>query len=301
MDHRRNRLCQPVPGARAGGQRGRAVSDDLGAGLGVYGVQISASHVRMIGGQMVQMLLKLGLVETATSLVAGIFKSSLVGYAAAGAVQGVSMAYLTHVSGETFAEYFRQRPDLGRRRDAGSPRPPVRPHQPRRVPSGVRQAGGPESVEPTSPGAAEESRAGGGQDLSRDRGRSTVPQAEQLFPRLVPEPDDTIVGAGRASARRRTSCTGILAALPRAHRSMGAGGPRVGGGGPRSGASSRRIGRTTSWATASIAGRCMESRSASRTSSTSPDCRRRAGPSAGPSGLPNSTPMSSPGFATPGR
>jgi small GTP-binding protein len=38
---------------------------------GVYGVQISTSHVRMIGGQMIQMLLKLGLVETATSLVAG--------------------------------------------------------------------------------------------------------------------------------------------------------------------------------------------------------------------------------------
>jgi small GTP-binding protein len=72
----------------------------------VYGVQISTSHVRMIGGQMIQMLLKLGLVETATSLVAGIFKSSLVGYAAGGAVQGVSMAYLTHVSGEAFAEYF---------------------------------------------------------------------------------------------------------------------------------------------------------------------------------------------------
>jgi small GTP-binding protein len=74
---------------------------------GVYGIQISTSHVRMIGGQMVQMLLKLGLVETATSLIAGIFKSSLVGYAAAGGVQAVSMAYLTHVSGEAFAEYFR--------------------------------------------------------------------------------------------------------------------------------------------------------------------------------------------------
>jgi small GTP-binding protein len=73
----------------------------------VYGVQISTSHVRMIGGQMIQMLLKLGLVETATSLVAGIFKSSFVGYAAGGAVQGVSMAYLTHVSGEAFAEYFK--------------------------------------------------------------------------------------------------------------------------------------------------------------------------------------------------
>ncbi len=74
---------------------------------GVYGVQLSSSHIRMIGGQMVQMLLKLGLVETATSLVAGIFKSTLVGYAAAGAVQAVSMAYLTHVSGEAFSEYFR--------------------------------------------------------------------------------------------------------------------------------------------------------------------------------------------------
>ena len=74
---------------------------------GVYGVQITTSHVRMIGGQMIQMLLKLGLVETATSLVAGIFKSTLVGYAAAGGVQAVSMAYLTHVSGEAFAEYFR--------------------------------------------------------------------------------------------------------------------------------------------------------------------------------------------------
>ncbi len=73
---------------------------------GVYGVQLSTTHVRMIGGQMIQMLLKLGLVETATALIAGLFKSTLVGYAAAGAVQGVSMAYLTHISGEAFVEYF---------------------------------------------------------------------------------------------------------------------------------------------------------------------------------------------------
>ena len=93
----------------------------------VYGIQVTTSHVRMIGGQMIQMMLKLGLVETATSLVAGLFKSTLVGYAAAGAVQGVSMAYLTHISGEAFVEYFRARSDLGRRRHAGRPDPPVRP------------------------------------------------------------------------------------------------------------------------------------------------------------------------------
>jgi small GTP-binding protein len=73
---------------------------------GVYGVEITSAHVKMIGTQMIQMLLKLGMVEATTSLIAGLFKSSLVGYAAGGAVQCVSMAYLTHISGLTFREYF---------------------------------------------------------------------------------------------------------------------------------------------------------------------------------------------------
>jgi small GTP-binding protein len=73
----------------------------------VYGVEITSAHVKMIGSQMIQMLLKTGLVEASTSLIAGLFKSSLVGYAAGGAVQAVSMAYLAHVSGHAFADYFR--------------------------------------------------------------------------------------------------------------------------------------------------------------------------------------------------
>ena len=73
---------------------------------GVYGVEVSSAHLKMIGGQMIQTLLKLGMIEAATSLVAGLFKSSLVGYAAGGAVQCVTMAYLTHISGLTFREYF---------------------------------------------------------------------------------------------------------------------------------------------------------------------------------------------------
>ncbi|WP_422930337.1 YcjF family protein [Singulisphaera sp. PoT] len=72
----------------------------------VYGVDISTAHVKMVGSQMAQMLLKLGLVEATTSLVAGLFKSSFVGYAAGGAIQAVSMAYLTHISGSAFLEYF---------------------------------------------------------------------------------------------------------------------------------------------------------------------------------------------------
>jgi uncharacterized protein len=73
----------------------------------VYGVELSTAHVKMIGTQMIQMLLKTGLVEATTSLIAGLFKSTLVGYAAGGAVQAVSMAYLAHVSGHAFADYFR--------------------------------------------------------------------------------------------------------------------------------------------------------------------------------------------------
>jgi small GTP-binding protein len=73
----------------------------------VYGITLSTSNVRMIGTEMIQMLVKLGLVEATTSLIAGVFKSTMVGYAAGGAVQAVSLAYLTHISGETFAEYFR--------------------------------------------------------------------------------------------------------------------------------------------------------------------------------------------------
>lgn len=80
---------------------------------GVYGVELSTSHVRMIGGQMIQMLLKLGMVEAASSLIAGMFKATLVGYAAGGAVQVVTMAYLTHISGLTFTEYFAHGQDWG--------------------------------------------------------------------------------------------------------------------------------------------------------------------------------------------
>jgi small GTP-binding protein len=80
---------------------------------GAYGVSINAAHARMVGSQMIQLLLKLGLVEATTSLVAGLFKSSLLGYAAGGAVQGVSMAYLTHISGHAFMDYFRRGQDWG--------------------------------------------------------------------------------------------------------------------------------------------------------------------------------------------
>ena len=87
---------------------GGAVQFDMVAELArVHGLELSAGQVRSLTGQMVQALLKLGLIEAATSLVAGIFKRTLVGFAAGGAVQAVTMSYLTRVSGKAFIDYFR--------------------------------------------------------------------------------------------------------------------------------------------------------------------------------------------------
>ena len=80
---------------------------------GAYGVEMTTAHAKMVGSQMIQLLLKLGMVEATTSLIAGLFKSTLVGYAAGGAIQGVSMAYLTHISGQAFKDYFRRGQDWG--------------------------------------------------------------------------------------------------------------------------------------------------------------------------------------------
>ncbi len=169
----------------------------------MYGTQISTSHVRMVGGQMIQMLLKLGLVETATSLVAGIFKSSLVGYAAGGAVQGVSMAYLTHVSGEAFAEYFKSGQTWG---DGGMQAALIRQFdltEPRRVPPRFRQAGGDESVQPPLACCDQDTRTAQRQAWIASEIRATfMSQLLGEFPRLFPKPMHTIGGIGRRPARR---------------------------------------------------------------------------------------------------
>ena len=107
---------------------------------------------------MIQMLLKLGLVEATTSLIAGLFKSTLVGYAAGGAVQAVSMAYLTHISGQTFAEYFRRGQTWG---DGGMQAALIRQFDLTsrdRVPPGVRQAGRSEGLQPRPSRCSEDRR-----------------------------------------------------------------------------------------------------------------------------------------------
>jgi small GTP-binding protein len=80
----------------------------------IHGIVLSAGQVRSLAAQMVQALLKLGLIETATSLIAGVFKRTVVGFAAGGAAQAVAMAYLTRVSGKAFIDHFRQGQSWGR-------------------------------------------------------------------------------------------------------------------------------------------------------------------------------------------
>ena len=178
---------------------------------GVYGVQISTSHVRMIGGQMIQMLLKLGLVETATSLIAGIFKSTLVGYAAAGGVQAVSMAYLTHISGEAFAEYFRAGQTWG---DGGMQAALIRQFDLTSRAEFLQEFAKQAVQKVSTPMVARHTQRHPNSPRPRsERSRENKPHVEHhpaSYPRLFPEPDQTIAGIGRALREGRTTCVEIL-------------------------------------------------------------------------------------------
>jgi small GTP-binding protein len=94
---------------------GGAVQLDMIRDLALaHGIELSSGQIRALAAQMVQSVLKLGLLETATSLVAGVFKRTLVGFAAGGAVQAVTMAYLARVAGKAFLDYFAAGQSWGR-------------------------------------------------------------------------------------------------------------------------------------------------------------------------------------------
>lgn len=79
----------------------------------VYGADLSAEHIRLISQQMIQTLLKRRVIESALALVSGALKSSLIGYAAGGLIQAVTVAYLTRVTGLTFLDYFERGQNWG--------------------------------------------------------------------------------------------------------------------------------------------------------------------------------------------
>ena len=73
-----------------------------------YDAQLSAEFVETVGRQMAHTLLKLGVAEAAASVLAGFLKFNPLGFAAGGAVQAVTMAYLTRLTGASFVEYLEQ-------------------------------------------------------------------------------------------------------------------------------------------------------------------------------------------------
>jgi small GTP-binding protein len=79
----------------------------------VYDAQLSADFVEKVGHQMAQTLLKLGIAEVAASVLAGFFKFNPLGFAAGGAVQAVTMAYLTRLTGDSFVEYLERGQNWG--------------------------------------------------------------------------------------------------------------------------------------------------------------------------------------------
>jgi uncharacterized protein len=79
----------------------------------VHDVQLSAEFVEKVGHQMAQSLLKLGMAEVAASMLAGFFKFNPLGFAAGGAVQALTMAYLTRLTGDSFVEYLERGQNWG--------------------------------------------------------------------------------------------------------------------------------------------------------------------------------------------
>jgi uncharacterized protein (DUF697 family) len=99
-------FANPIPALNL--VAGAAVQLDMIADLArIYDLEPSTSQLRTLAGRMVQAMLRVGLVEAATSVIAGIFKRTPLTFAAAGAVQAVTMAYLVRIAGKALTEYYR--------------------------------------------------------------------------------------------------------------------------------------------------------------------------------------------------
>ncbi len=80
----------------------------LGEIAAIYEVPLSSQFVETLSRQMIQTLFKLGITEATASVLGGILKLNPLGFAAGGALQAVTMAYLTRLGGASFLEYLEQ-------------------------------------------------------------------------------------------------------------------------------------------------------------------------------------------------
>jgi uncharacterized protein len=79
----------------------------------IYQQKLSLEDARITTGTIGKLIVKLGLVELSSQTIAGILKTNAITYIAGGTIQGISAAYLTHVTGLSLIAYFQERePDL---------------------------------------------------------------------------------------------------------------------------------------------------------------------------------------------
>ncbi|MDW8115069.1 MAG: YcjF family protein [Geminocystis sp.] len=72
----------------------------------IYQQPLSLSQARQIAVRVVDLMLKLGIVEFSSQLITHILKTNIATLVATGIIQGVSAAYLTRVCGLTIVEYY---------------------------------------------------------------------------------------------------------------------------------------------------------------------------------------------------
>ena len=75
---------------------------------GVYQQKFSLDQGQTAASTLGKLMVQLGLVELSTGAIAGILKSNAFTYAAGGALQGISAAYLTRIAGLSLIAYFQE-------------------------------------------------------------------------------------------------------------------------------------------------------------------------------------------------
>ena len=83
---------------------------DLGT---MYDQPLSLEQAKIETRTLAELMVKLWLVESATQAIAPLLKTHVLTFAAAGAAQGLSAAYLTHIAGLSLIQYFEEQAALG--------------------------------------------------------------------------------------------------------------------------------------------------------------------------------------------
>jgi len=105
-------FVNPIPGLGALAATGINYQLILEIGK-VFGVTLDVAAAKRMAGELVQILIKMGIVGVASDLLGKALKATIVGYIAGGAVEALTGAYLTRLSGDAFIDYFAHGQDWG--------------------------------------------------------------------------------------------------------------------------------------------------------------------------------------------